>query len=714
MKVHEIAKQLNVTSKEILNFLKGEKISVKSHLSVLDDNAIGLLHNQFSSQGTVAKDDVKEKATTQEKTKKKKTKSETVANASLQQKEITKKKKIKTVEKKGPTRRRRVKEEKHPEVVSPRRKTPSPRPECINIKIPITVGSLATNLTVKTSALIKTLIEMRLFATVNQLLDEDTVMKVAKKFNVEIKKIPSQEEKLVREHERTDDESQLQIRPPVVTMMGHVDHGKTSLLDAIRKSRVVDREAGKITQHIGAYEVTIPNKGMVTFLDTPGHSAFTAMRARGANITDIVILVVAADDGVMPQTIEAINHARAADTPIVVAINKTDLPNANPDKVKAELKKHDLTAEEWGGKTIMVNVSAKTGKGIDELLELLLLEAEILELKGNPDRLAQGTVIEGKLSKSLGSVANVLIQNGTLHVGNILVCGRFHGKIRALRNDKGKNVQEASISMPIEVLGINGVPEAGEKFYVVNDERQARYITEKRLLDLKERSLSGGGVRHLTLEGLYDKIKESGIKELKIIIKADVQGSVEVLKQSLEKLSTEKIKLKVIHGGAGGISESDVILAAASDAIIIGFHVKADSKAQSLLEREKVDFKYYKIIYEAINDVRLAMEGLLEPTIREVVLGKAVIQQLFKASKLGNIAGCVVKKGRLVRNQRVRLIRDNVVIYEGALNSLKRFKDDAREVSEGYECGIVLAKYNDIKAGDVIECFKEEKVATKL
>jgi len=389
------------------------------------------------------------------------------------------------------------------------------------------------------------------------------------------------------------------------------------------------------------------------------------------------------------------------------------LPAANPDKVKSELQKHELVAEDWGGQTIMKSVSAKTGNGVDELLELLLLEAEILELKANPNRLAQGTVIEGKLSKSLGSVANVLVQNGTLRVGDIIVCNRHHGKVRALHNDKNKRIKEAGPSTPVEILGLNGVPDAGERFYVVNDEKQARSICAKRLIELKEKTRYGA-VRHLTLEGLYEHMKQSGIKELKIILKADVQGSVEVLKDSLEKMSTDKIKLNVIHGGTGGINESDVMLAAASDAIIIGFHVKADSKAQSLIEREKVDLRYYKIIYEALNEIRLAMEGLLEPTIREETVGNAEIQQVFKASRIGNIGGCMVRKGKLVRNQRVRLIRDNIVIHESKFHSLKRFKDDAREVSEGYECGVVIENYNDIKVGDIVECYKEEKVAAKL
>ncbi len=738
MKVFELAKNIGVTSKEILKFLKQKEISVKNHLSILDDEAVKLIESTFSKESAASKKETKKKQTS----KKRGPKKTTAESKTIKGKKDTKKKqrapkktsfKVKKevfavgVEKKAKEETVSQVVKKRKRIVKPRGKepqetvsavTPPPKvstkkPDFIQIKIPITVGGLATNLFIKTSELIKTLMGMGIFATVNQRLDEDIVMKIAERFNVRIEKLPSEEEKLIQEHEKEDDEADLVGRPPIVTMMGHVDHGKTSLLDAIRSSHVVDREAGKITQHVGAYEVSLPNKGKVTFLDTPGHSAFTAMRSRGAHLTDIVVLVVAADDGVMPQTIEAINHAKAAETPIVVAINKSDLSTANPDKVKSGLQKQGLMPEDWGGKTIMVNVSAKTGKGIDELLELLLLEAEILELKANPNRLAQGTVVEGKLSKSLGSVAHVLVQNGTLHVGDIVVCGRYYGKVRSMHNDKGKNVKDATPSTPVEITGINGVLDAGERFYVVNDEWQARSITEKRLLEIKEKNL-GSNVRHLSLEGLYDMMKESGVKELKIIIKADVQGSVEVLRQSLEKLSTDKIKLKVIHGAAGGINESDVVLAVASDAVIIGFHVKADSNAQAMIERERVDVKYYKVIYEAINSVKLAMEGLLEPTIKEVVLGSAEVTQIFKASRIGNIGGCMVRKGKLVRNQRVRLIRENIVIYEGKFHSLRRFKDDVKEVNEGYECGVVIENYNDIKVGDIIECFKEEKVAAKL
>lgn len=751
MKVHEIAKQLGVPSKEILAFLKEKGQSIKSHMSKLQEDQISLVQENFSKspevrpaapKKAVSKAKAPQKDHKKKSTKKKRSPSATTAKKTSAPKDSTipetnedssdsilletdkdpydiHEEDFEKETPKRPVRKSRGKEEKKkiikdtPARERAIRKEQVQRPDHIQLKIPITVSSLAANLCVKTSELIKALMSMGVFATVNQQLGEDVVMKVAEKFEVIIEKLPDEEQQLIIEHDKVDDAKELESRPPVVTMMGHVDHGKTSLLDAIRSSNVADREAGKITQHIGAYSVTLKDKGTITFLDTPGHAAFTAMRSRGAHLTDIVILVVAADDGVMPQTIEAIDHAKAAETPIVVAINKSDLASANPDRVKAELQKHDLMAEEWGGKTIMVNVSAVTGAGVDELLELLLLEAEILELRANPNRLAQGTVVEGTLSKNLGVVATILVQNGTLRVGDILVCGQFYGRVRAMRNDRGKNIKDAGPSTPIEVLGLNGVPDSGERFYVVSDEKQARAITEKRFLEIKEKNMAGG-VRHLSLEGLYDMMKEKGTKELKIILKADVQGSVEVLKQSLIKLSTDAIKVSVIHSGVGGINESDVMLAVASDAVIIGFHVKADSKAQGLIDREKVDMKYYKIIYEAIQDVKLAMEGLLEPTIREKIMGTCEVQETFKASKIGTIAGCIVRKGKMVRNGLVRLIRDNIVVYDGKIGSLKRFKDDAREVLEGYECGIVLENFHDIKVGDIFECYMEEMVAGKL
>ena len=590
-----------------------------------------------------------------------------------------------------------------------------PGKDNIEIRLPITVGGLATNMELKTSVVIKALMEEGIFANVNQLLNEEIVRKITTRFNVTLNILPTEEEELILTHEVEEvDEKLLKGRAPVVTFMGHVDHGKTSLLDAIRNSRLVDREAGKITQHIGAYAVDIPGKGAVTFLDTPGHEAFTAMRARGANVTDIVVLVVAADDGVMPQTVEAINHARAAGVPIIVAINKSDLPSANPDRVKAEMQKYELVPEEWGGKTIFVSVSALKRTGIDELLEMLLLEAEVLELKAIEDRPAQGVVLEARVTKNHGVVTHVLITNGSLKIGDYLICGKFFGRVRALHNDRGRNITNAGPSMPVEIFGIQGVPNAADKFYVVEDEKTARRISEQKILEDREKELSAKFSHHISLESLYDKMASGEQIELNVIVKADVQGSVEVLQHSLEKLSQEKIKLKIIHTGVGGINESDIMLAAASDAIIIGFHVKANMRAQTLAEQEGIDIRYYKVIYDAIQDVKTAMEGRLAPTYKEVVMGSAQVREIFKASKIGTIAGCYVLKGKIARSHKVRALRDDIVVYEGSFSSLKRFKDDMREVREGFECGLTLNNYNDIKSGDIIETYVEEAVATKL
>ncbi|MDD5084956.1 MAG: translation initiation factor IF-2 [Candidatus Omnitrophica bacterium] len=598
--------------------------------------------------------------------------------------------------------------------VIPLEKAPAPALPVVRIRLPISVGSLAANFNIRPADLIKNLMKMGVFANVNQLLSEDIVLKIAGEFGKTIEKIPSEEEEVIKQHEEEDDPSKLTLRSPVVTLMGHVDHGKTSLLDAIRKSNVVEREAGRITQHIGAYVVEIPNKGHVTFLDTPGHAAFTAMRSRGANVTDVVVLVVAADDGVMPQTVEAIDHARAAGVPIVVAVNKADLPTADPARVKKQLQKLDLVAEEWGGKTICVNVSAKTGKGIEDLLEMLLLEAEILELKANPNRLAQGVVLEGKLTKSHGPVATVLVQRGTLRLNDPVICGPHYGKVKAMHNDRGKTVKEAGPSYAVEILGLSGVPDAGHQFYVVEDERKARSIAEKRALEVRERAISGEHAKHLSLDDLYTRIAQGTIKELNLIVKADAQGSIEALVGELGRLSGSKIKLVVIHGGVGGINESDIMLAAASDAIVIGFHVKVDAPAQAIIDHEGVNVRLYSIIYEAVEDIKKAMEGLLEPTSREVFQGKTEIRQIFKSSRVGTIGGAVVLKGRIARTHRVRIVRNSIVIFDGRLASLRRFKDDIKEATEGYECGLAFEGFNDLCEGDIVESYRIEKVAGKL
>jgi translation initiation factor IF-2 len=598
-----------------------------------------------------------------------------------------------------------------PKVVVP---PPPPAKPVIKVRFPITVGNLAVRMNRRIPELIKALMGIGIFANVNQLLNEEIVFAAGEALGITIEKMEDESKEIIESEGAEDhDSKKLKSRPPVVTMMGHVDHGKTSLLDAIRNTNVASKEKGFITQHIGAYGVDIPGKGHVTFLDTPGHEAFTAMRARGANVTDVVVLVIAADDGVMPQTMEAIDHAREAGCPIVVAMNKTDLPNANPAKVLGELQKIGLVPEEWGGKTIVVKVSAKTGKGIDTLLDMLLLEAEVLELKANPDRLAVGVVIESHISKGSGPVASVIVQKGTLKLGDIVVAGEHTGRVRAMKNDRAKTVREAGPAYAVELSGLNGVPAAGETVYAVADEKVAKKITEQKILELRERQMRGTPKR-MSLESLYSKLSDGNFKELKIILKADVQGSIEALTQSLEKISSEKCRLHVIHGIVGGINESDVMLAAASDAIIIGFHVKADPKAQVLAEKEGVDIRYYSIIYEAVEKLRKAMEGILEPDLKEVVEGKTKVRQIFKSSRVGNIGGAMVLKGRISRQHHVRLVRDNVVIFDGKLSSLKRFKDDVKEVAEGYECGVALEGFNDLREGDLLESYRIDKTAAKL
>ena len=511
--------------------------------------------------------------------------------------------------------------------------------------------------------------------------------------------------------EETAAEEKLNIRPPVVTIMGHVDHGKTSLLDAIRTTNVIAQEAGGITQHIGAYEVELKGK-KICFLDTPGHEAFTAMRARGAKVTDIVVLVVAADDGVMPQTEEAINHSKAAGVPIIVAINKIDKPEANPDRVKQGLTEFELLPEEWGGDTIFVEVSAKKHLNLDELLEMILLQAEVMELKADVTKRARGTIVEARLDRGRGPVATVLVQEGTLRVGDPVVTGIHYGHIRSMVNDRGGKIVEAGPSTPVEITGLSGVPSAGDNFYGVEDEKAAKEVALHRQQKIREAEMAKSS--KISLDQLYARIKEGAVKELNVILKADVQGSVEAVRDSLLKLSTSNCRLSVIHSGVGGITETDVSLASASDAIILGFNVRPETKAAAFAESEGVDIRLYNIIYDAVADIRDAMEGLLAPTYREKELGRAEIRDTFHISKVGNVAGCYVLEGIMKRNAQVRLVRDNVVVWKGKMSSLKRFKDDVREVATGYECGIALDGYNDIKPGDIIEAFEMEEIKTKL
>ncbi|MCC8193870.1 MAG: translation initiation factor IF-2, partial [Deltaproteobacteria bacterium] len=548
-------------------------------------------------------------------------------------------------------------------------------------------------------------------ATINQTLDVDTATLVAAEFDYEVEKVGFSEDDFL-EDQAKDSEENLKPRPPVVTIMGHVDHGKTSLLDAIRKSSVVSGEAGGITQHIGAYNVKT-KKGQIVFLDTPGHEAFTAMRARGAEITDIVVLVVAADDGVMEQTREAISHAKAAGVPIMVAVNKMDKDEANPDRVKRELAEQGLVPEDWGGDTTFSYVSAKSLMGVDDLLEMIALQAEILELKANPDKPARGHIIEAKLDKGRGALGTVLIQQGTLKVGDAFVCGSHFGRVRAMFDDQGKKLKSAGPSMPVEVQGFEGVPEAGEEFICIEDEKAARRIAENRAVKQREKALAKES--RVTLETFLSR-KPDAVEALvlNLVVKADVQGSIEAITDALNKLSTEKVRIHVIHTGAGAVSESDVLLASASDAIIIGFNVRPTPKAKELIELEKVDIRFYDIIYKLVEEVKSAMEGMLAPVEKEVYLGLAEVRETFSVPKIGVIAGCMVSDGKIVRNAQVRLLRDNVVIYTGKIASLKRFKDDAREVVKGYECGIGLERFNDIKVGDSIEAFEMIEEAASL
>ncbi|PLX40529.1 MAG: translation initiation factor IF-2 [Deltaproteobacteria bacterium] len=587
--------------------------------------------------------------------------------------------------------------------------TPKAIKRRIKISDIITVADLAKRMGVKSTEVIKTLMGLGILSTINQPLDADTATLVADEFGYEIENTVLAEEELLQRAE--DKPEDLKDRPPVITVMGHVDHGKTSLLDAIRETRVADGESGGITQHIGAYRVET-SRGNLVFLDTPGHAAFTEMRARGAKLTDIVILVVAANDGVMPQTVEAINHAEAAGVPIIVAINKMDLPDATPDKVMRELAEKNLIPEEWGGQTICIPISAKKGNGIEELLEMVALQAELLELKANPNKLAAGIVVEARLDRGRGPVSTVLVQEGTLKLGDIVLSGDFYGRVRALTNDKGKREKEITPGMPVEITGLSGVPSAGDNFVVVETERMAKEISSRRVE--KSREAERAQARKVSLDDFHNQMMEGDVQTLNLIVKGDVQGSVEAVAQSLEKLSTDEVQVNVIHKGAGGITESDVHLAIASQAIIVGFHVRAEAKARGLAEQSGIDVRLYDVIYDATEDVKRAMEGMLAPMLQEKPLGRVEVRQIFRVPKIGVIAGCYVTDGIVKRNSKLRLIRDNVVIYECELSSLKRFKDDAKEVREGLECGLSIHNYQDLKEGDEIEFYEIEEIAQKL
>ncbi|KEJ01539.1 translation initiation factor IF-2 [Clostridium botulinum A2B7 92] len=683
IRVYELAKELNISSKELITLLEEEfSVEVKNHMSAIEDEDANLIKELLSG---------KEKS---EKTKEEDDEIETTAKNPIKESMNNKK-----------SNKRDDKNEK----------VNTENAEDMGIitmtSDTITVKEISDKLEKSYAEVIKELMLMGVMASVNQEINFEMAEKLAAKFDMEILKEDEDEKEDLEDILKDNEEEEyLQKRSPIITVMGHVDHGKTSLLDAIRKSKVTSTEAGGITQHIGAYTVEL-NGEAITFLDTPGHAAFTAMRARGAQVTDIVILVVAADDGIMPQTQEAISHCKAANVPLIVAINKIDRPGANIDKVKQELTEYGLVAEDWGGDTICVPVSAHTKEGIDDLLEMILLSSEILELKANPNRKAKGTVVEAKLDKGRGPVATLLVQNGTLRVGDSIVVGSTYGRIRAMFDDKGRNIESAGPSTPVEILGLSEVPEAGDKFYQTKEEKTARGIADKRKEKIRDEYLQS--THKVSLEDLYNQIQEGTVKELGLIVKADVQGSVEALKQSLEKLSTEEVKVRVIHGGVGAINETDVTLATASNGIILGFNVRPDNNAIIASERDGVDIKTYRIIYDAIEDIKSAMLGMLEPEFKEVVIGTAEVRQVYKISSVGTIAGAYIQTGKLARNAGARVIRDGIVIFESELASLKRFKDDAKEVAQGYECGLSIEKFNDIKEGDIIECFIMEEIKKK-
>jgi len=589
-----------------------------------------------------------------------------------------------------------------------------PRQRAVRLTAGLTVKEFAELIGQRPADVMRKLMETGQMLTLNQPINLDAAQLIAESYGIKTEVVVEKRgEDLLAESVEAESGGVALPRPPVVTIMGHVDHGKTSLLDAIRQTKVAEGEAGGITQHIGAYTVTVHGK-QVTFLDTPGHEAFTSMRARGAKVTDIVVLVVAADDGVMPQTVEAIHHAKAANVPIIVAINKIDKPVANPDRVRNALAEHQLIPEAWGGQTIFVDVSAKLKTGIETLLEMILLQADVLELKADPTRLAKGTVIEARLDRGRGPVATVLVQNGTLRVGDAFVVGVFSGRVRALSNDRGERVKEAGPSIPVEVIGLPGVPAAGDQFVVVKDERVAREIADARAQKRRAAEVTASPGK-VSLDDLFARIKEGEVKELAVVIKADVQGSAEALSGAVEKLSTDAVKLRVIHSGVGAITETDIMLASASRAIVIGFNIRPEPKAAALAEKEGIDIRLYSVIYNAIEDIKAAMEGLLAPTLKERVLGRAEVRQVFNIPKSGVIAGCYVTDGTIQRSgTSVRVIRDNVPIYQGRLGSLRRFKEDVKEVQQGYECGVSIENFGDIKVGDILEVFVVDKVAAKL
>ena len=683
VRVYEYAKEIGKQSKDIIKVLRESEIEVSNHMSMLTEEGLAKLDSIF-------------------KAKKEEPKAEKVA--SNQNQSDTKKHKPNT----NITEKNKQANKQQPAIIeAPTEETISE--DTILVRDGMTVGELSEVLSVNSTELIKKLfMELKIMANINQSLTLEQIELIAMDYGKEIQEeVEINKEDLDLYFEVEDEEKNLKERAPIVTIMGHVDHGKTTLLDTIRNTRVTAGEAGGITQHIGAYQVRTKDK-KITFLDTPGHAAFTTMRARGAKITDVTILVVAADDGVMPQTIEAINHAKAADVPIIVAVNKMDKPQANPDRVMNELVEYGLISEEWGGDTIFVPISALKGEGIDELLENILLVTEMQELKANPNRLALGTVIEAKLDKGRGAVATLLVQNGTLNVGDPLVVGNTYGRVRAMINDRSKNIHTAKPSTPVEITGLQDVPNAGDRFVVFGDEKTARQIGEKRQQQYIETTRQANSA--VSLDTLFEQMKQGEMKDLNIIIKADVQGSVEALAMSLAKIDVEGVNVRIIHTGVGAINESDITLAVASSAVVIGFNVRPDNNAKQMAATEQVDIRLHSIIYKVIEEIEAAMTGLLDPEFVEKVIGLAEVRQVYKVSKIGTIAGAYVTEGKVSRDGKVRVIRDSVVIYEGEIDTLRRFKDDVKEVQSGYECGMTVENFNDIKEGDVFEVYIMEEV----
>ncbi len=695
-RIYEYAKEIDVKSKAIIDELKKNNIEVSNHMQALEENDIKILDKAFKKQDSAKKDQTTTHANT---------------NKSSNNKQNNKQNNKPNHQQKNQKNKKQNNKKQHNQQQQQPKPEVKETPSLITYEEGITVGELADKINKDASEIIKKLFLLGVVANINQALDTETVELICADYDIEAElEVHVDATDLENYFEVDENDADLIERPAVVTIMGHVDHGKTTLLDSIRNTRVTAGEAGGITQHIGAYQIVNNNK-KITFLDTPGHAAFTTMRARGAQVTDITILVVAADDGVMPQTIEAINHAKAAEVPIIVAVNKVDKPTANPDRVMQELGEYGLYPEDWGGDTIFVQLSAIQGDGIDDLLEMIGLVSEVEELKANPDRAAVGTVIEAELDKSRGPAASLLVQNGTLEVGDSLVVGNTYGRVRAMVNDLGKRIKTAGPSTPVEITGLHDVPQAGDRFVVFKNEKQARQIGEKRQQEniLKQRQDS----KSVSLDNLFEQMKQGEMKDLNIIIKGDVQGSVEALAASLMKIDVEGVNVRIIHTAVGAINASDVTLAAASNGIIIGFNVRPDAGAKRAAEEENVDMRLHRIIYKVIEEIESAMKGLLDPEFEEQVIGQAEVRQTFKVSKVGTIAGSYVTDGKITSDASVRIIRDGIVIFEGELDTLKRFKDDAKEVAAGYECGITIEKFNDIKEGDIFEAFKMVEIERK-